>query len=237
MAKKFLSLPKGPDLILVKAVEFLDLFWDRSDYVLGGGTALAARWNHRHSADVDLFMENDRFQSVYSVYSTEIRSRLEENKKVGSVHQFSCGDDAVAINFVPTESMTLVSTLSLTDEPLTNEYEQQTEVRLESTAEILAKKVYVRMNWRGNYPARDVYDLVVAKYLDPVACDKALGSINESERIRIAELMEKDIETRSVDPKQIERARYPDIENHLWELGVDLLAGRELPRDLFSQEN
>ncbi len=32
--------------------------------ILGGGTALAARWNHRRSTDIDLFMNYKDFESI-----------------------------------------------------------------------------------------------------------------------------------------------------------------------------
>ena len=233
-SRTYLSIPKGPDLILLRVVEILDPFFGRHAYVLGGETALAARWKHRHSTDIDLFIENEEFETIYLENSAKICATLEEQVKCGEIQEFTCGSDAISIKFSPNESMSLVSSLALTDEPLSNEYEEKTGVRLESTAEILAKKVFVRMNWRGRYPARDVYDLVVAKYLEPNACDKAFRSIADTERHRIAQTIQYDIQSRSLDTQQIEESRYPAIEQHMWELGVDLFFGKELARDFIS---
>ena len=231
--KTYLSIPQGPDVILRQVVEILDPFWDRHSYVLGGGTALAARWKHRHSTDIDLFIKNEVYESIYSKSAAAIRAELEEQVRLGEIFEFSCGSDAISIKFAPDESMSMVSSLAFTDEPLSNEYEERTGVRLESTAEILAKKVFVRMNWRGRYPARDVYDLVVAKYLEPNACDKALQSITDTERHRIAQTIQYDIQSRSLDPQKIEESKYPEIEQHMWKLSVDLFFGKELAQDFF----
>ena len=48
------SLPNGPDESLQQAVRFLSSWIAPPDYRLGGGTALAALWGHRHSTDIDL---------------------------------------------------------------------------------------------------------------------------------------------------------------------------------------
>ena len=209
-------------------MEILDEYWNRSDYVLGGGTALAARWGHRPGTDVDLFIENEDYLKVVGNRMDQIRSRLEHLKTQGEIQKFTCGRDAITIQFEVGMDMSFVATEPLTPAPLVEEFEKETGVRLESTAEILAKKIFVRMNWMGNFLTRDLYDIVVAKYLDPQATESALQTISVDERVRIARMMEHDIQTNSVDQGQIIKSKYRRIEKNVWSLGVDLFSDRRL---------
>ena len=55
-----LALPDTLTRCLSRIVEKLDTVINRDTYQLGGGTVLAARWNHRHSIDLDLFFTGHR---------------------------------------------------------------------------------------------------------------------------------------------------------------------------------
>lgn len=68
------------------------------------------------------------------------------------------------------------------------------------------------MSWMEDFPARDLYDLIVAKFLDQEALDSAMQTIDVDERRRIARMIERDIETNSLDQRRIERPTYRSIE-------------------------
>ena len=55
-----LDLPRGPrELFHAIREPLARAFGGEENIRFGGGTALAARWAHRHSVDVDLFVEAD----------------------------------------------------------------------------------------------------------------------------------------------------------------------------------
>ena len=62
MAQKV--LPVGPDEIFRLAEPVLTDVFGEGAYCLGEGTALAAVWQHRHSTDVDLFMDGSAYRAV-----------------------------------------------------------------------------------------------------------------------------------------------------------------------------
>ena len=66
--------------------------------------------------------------------------------------------------------------------PLSNEREAATGVRLQSTAEIIARKIRARMINRESYVVRDAYDVVCCLEFDPQALNDALGALTHGER-------------------------------------------------------
>ena len=144
-----LSLPSGPDRILEMGVRFLDRFWDRSQYEFGGGTVLAARWNHRHSSDVDCFMDENTFRLTYERnigLITEAIRELEASGRLTSRHHSS---RMLIMEFADLGEMSLVSGSILTRTRETSEYEAFTGIRLEP------KRRYWRRNWRFGFSKDD----------------------------------------------------------------------------------
>lgn len=59
-------LPEGPAELLETARRTIGKYLGGEHHLrLGGGTALAARWGHRHSTDVDLFVTPKAFKGLF----------------------------------------------------------------------------------------------------------------------------------------------------------------------------
>ncbi|MYC52027.1 MAG: nucleotidyl transferase AbiEii/AbiGii toxin family protein [Gammaproteobacteria bacterium] len=59
-------LPAGPAELLETARQTIGKYLGGEHHLrLGGGTALAARWGHRHSTDVDLFVTPRAFKGLF----------------------------------------------------------------------------------------------------------------------------------------------------------------------------
>ena len=56
-----LAVPPPADAILERLGPPLLKLFDRDDVRIGGGTALAARWQHRRSTDIDLCVAPELF--------------------------------------------------------------------------------------------------------------------------------------------------------------------------------
>lgn len=142
--RKKLRLPSGADKILEAGVKFLDQFWDRSQYEIGGGTVLAARWHHRHSTDVDCSMNEETFRLVYENDSSSMISSLEERKDIGALQDKELQSRVLVLDFTDLGQLSLVAGNRLTRSCQVQECEVSTGIRLEPT-EILAKKIAFRV--------------------------------------------------------------------------------------------
>ena len=62
-----LRLPEGPAELFEAVRETIGEYLGGEHHMrLGGGTALAARWAHRHSTDVDLFTDPEPYARLHS---------------------------------------------------------------------------------------------------------------------------------------------------------------------------
>ena len=143
---------------------------------LGGGTALAARWGHRHSTDVDLFVDSKDYEGLFK-REQQFRADLELHAP---------GAQSVAIEpgfarIVLTDGgeISVTTSPSLTAHPLSNDAVRGTKVPLETTAEILAKKLRYRMIQNAQIVPRDLYDIAFARWNDPAALETALSTLKE----------------------------------------------------------
>lgn len=59
-----LSIPSPADVILERVGPALLGIWSNDDIRIGGGSALAARWHHRRSTDIDLCVAPDLFRQA-----------------------------------------------------------------------------------------------------------------------------------------------------------------------------
>ncbi|MDE0248103.1 MAG: nucleotidyl transferase AbiEii/AbiGii toxin family protein [Gammaproteobacteria bacterium] len=144
---------------------------------LGGGTALAARWAHRHSTDVDLFISADHYQRLFDnrdSFQRDAERHLSASAVVieeGLVALFVRQPDQLG-------EITLATTPAMTPVPHSFDTVRGTDVALETNAEILAKKLRYRMVLRQQLVPRDLYDIAVARDRDPAALRQALGVID-----------------------------------------------------------
>ena len=100
------------------------------DITIGGGTALAARWHHRRSNDIDLFLPNSRDLRQLAAQRSEFLQDLRSHNN--DISAFIQPDEsAVAHPCYPT-IVTWMHSNSRTTEPLSNQYEPITNLPLET---------------------------------------------------------------------------------------------------------
>ena len=136
----------------------------------GGGTVLAARWNHRQSFDVDLFCE----PTVYGRLTPRERSRIE--RAIGRIGGCSrertwCEDIATYTEVGQIEATVLPGSVVI--EPSDPTRLAGTALMLQSSAQILYAKIAWRMYQGGEITVRDAYDLAAASKCDPAALARA----------------------------------------------------------------
>ena len=168
-----LDLPPGPAELLEAVREPIGRHLGGEHHMyLGGGTALAARWAHRHSTDVDLFVDSKPYSRLFR---NHVQFSADLERIPGGIQLSGVGPGYTIIHIEQGE-VTLLVTPSLTARPISSDTVRGTRVSLETNAEILAKKLNHRLNVHHFVP-RDLYDIAIARRLDPKALDIALATI------------------------------------------------------------
>lgn len=170
----------GPpaDGILVQAIPPLLPALGRENIALGEGTALAARWNHRRSTDIDLTVERYAFEQRCAEIVQSLKNSGIANIRHGRGWlNGNCADGEF--------SMSTTSPL-LPSQPEPQDRETEFGLVLEPVAEILARKLRFRMYGNGEFVARDFHDVCTAHERDPAALARALTVLSDSQREEIA---------------------------------------------------
>ena len=169
---------------------------------LGGGTALAARWRHRHT-DVDLFVDPADYEGLFK---SEQRFRTDLELHARSARNIVIEPGFARIVLTDGGEISVSTSPSLTAHPVSGDAVRATSVPLETTAEILAKKLRYRMIQNAQIVPRDLYDIAFARRNEPAALQTALSTLKEDH------LHDIDAELRYLRPDWMDRHYQPLIE-------------------------
>jgi predicted nucleotidyltransferase component of viral defense system len=131
------------------------------DWSFGGGTVLMLRHHHRFSKDVDIFIPDPQ-------YLNHLTPRLNNGVEILTTHYIEQQDSLKLI--FPEGEIDFVVAGPLTPHPSNIEGLFGREVNVETSTEIIAKKVWHR---GSDFTARDIFDLAMVAEKEP----KALTSI------------------------------------------------------------
>lgn len=147
----------GHALVIIDSVGASGTRFD--DWSFGGGTALMRRYRHRVSKDVDIFVPDPQYLGY-------INPRLNDTAdSLASSHL----ETAISVKLYFAEGeIDFIASTPLTDNPTVDEAIQGRTVRVETTAEILAKKVWHR-GWA--FTARDIFDFALIASREPAAVE------------------------------------------------------------------
>lgn len=148
------------------------------NYRLGGGTALAAFWRHRYSSDVDLFTDA---HSYHLALGDDPRRHEEIGRRLAK----SLGASSVSVKrgYIKIDLDAHREIALMTSPPppvrddLTAGHVEGSQVRLESSSVILARKIVYRMGGNGVLTGRDLYDIVAARTLAPEALARSMDVV------------------------------------------------------------
>lgn len=166
-----LDLPRGPRELFRAVLEPLArAFGGEQNMRFGGGTALAARWAHRRSIDVGLFVEPDRYRHFH--WTTGGRFTLDLTARA-SVSRLAIGRDDTYVSFHGLDGHITINPGALTPEPRSPDTVRGTRLPLETTNEILGKKLVFRMAQRRTILSHHLYDIAWANRHDPAELHQA----------------------------------------------------------------
>ena len=142
-------------LVLIDSVSAAGVTLD--DWSFGGGTVLMRRHRHRVSKDIDIFVPDPQYLGHLSP-----RLNTPAESLTGSYIEQA---NSLKLIFPEGEIDFVVST-PLTKDPLINETLFGRTVQVETSAEIVAKKVWHR---GPEFTARDIFDLAMVAEKEPAA--------------------------------------------------------------------
>ena len=168
------NIPEWVNTRLVALLPVLHKYFPADALAIGGGTVLQARWKHRISTDIDLFVSTEIFNSVVGKSSEQLESDLygvhdvDHERSWVDVNVVYCEIDGVELTVMPSGSF--VSQASGYVIPGTS-------LKTESTATILNKKLVGRMVQGEAFEIRDLFDLYTAIQRDRRALEDAIRPI------------------------------------------------------------
>ena len=172
-----LAIQSPADAILERLGPPLLQTWDRDDVRIGGGPALAARWHHRRSTDIDLWVAPDLFRRAGEDFRNLAIEAGAANVRSGR---------GWLNGLFPEGEFSISTTEPLLDPGIGAEREARFGLPLESVPEILARKLALRMYGNGEFVSRDFYDICTASERDGAALERALTALSSAERSEIA---------------------------------------------------
>ena len=152
----------------------------RPAFAMGGGTVLMLRFQHRLSRDIDLFIDDVQWIGI-------LTPRLNDYTAALAADYLEQANSLKLI--LPQGDIDLIAASAVLRDELREELDFEGEVvRLESTAEIIAKKLLFRA---ASLRPRDLFDLATAIELDPPSAARAVAAAAAQRAVllrRIAEL-------------------------------------------------
>jgi hypothetical protein len=174
------------ETLFQKALQVIDsadaTVFRSESWSFGGGTVLMRRYRHRVSKDIDIFVPDPQYLGYLSPRLNDTVDKLTSKYLEGSSFlklYFDEGEVDFVASPLLTKNSTVVETL----------FDRQ--VRVETSAEILAKKI----KYRGpEFTARDIFDFALVAEKEPAVPakvrplirerrDAILGRIASSDRI------------------------------------------------------
>lgn len=130
-------------------------------WTFGGGTVLMLRIDHRQSKDIDLFVPDPQYLGYLNPRLSDAAEQItvdyEENAEFIKL-------------FLPAGEIDIVVGTPLTEQPFEVVHHEGREVKVETCAEIIAKKMWHRGN---RAKARDLFDLCAVADTEPLAIEQA----------------------------------------------------------------
>lgn len=136
---------------------------------LGGGSALMRRHRHRRSAGVDIFLRDERMLHCISPRRTEA---------LGSVALDWVEESNALRLYFPEGEIAFIAAGLVTSDPVRREAILGRSVLVQTSAEILAMKLWHRA---ATLPARDLFDFAAVSALEPATL-RDIGGIVRARR-------------------------------------------------------
>jgi predicted nucleotidyltransferase component of viral defense system len=176
------------ETLLKRALELIDSV-TRSGTVFepwsfGGGTVLMRRHRHRFSKDIDIFVPDPQYLGYVS-------------PRLNDTADSMTGDyieDARSLKLVfPEGEIDFIASAPLTRSPTVVEVLLERQIRVETSTEIIAKKLWHR---GSQFKARDMFDLALVAEKEPEALNEIRPILRDRRQAVLARIAQGDKELR-----------------------------------------
>lgn len=141
------------------------------DWSFGGGTVLMRRFRHRISNDVDIFVPDPQYLGYVS-------PRLNDTAEAMTSKYL---ETAISVKlYFPEGEVDFITSTPLTRQPVSKEKVLSRMTRVDTTAEIIAKKVWHRGR---DFTARDLFDFALVATREPAAIDTIKPILHERRKV------------------------------------------------------
>lgn len=151
------------EALFQRALELIDAARESGapldDWSFGGGTVLMRRHHHRFSKDIDIFVPDPQFLGFLS-------PRLSTKAESMTRHYDEHGNSLKL--YFPEGEIDFIASAPLTENPVTVETLFDRQIQVETSTEIVAKKVWHR---GADFTARDIFDLAMVMENEPQALE------------------------------------------------------------------
>ena len=215
------TIPGIQGAVAAEMFEKLTSFIPPGYLSFGGGTVLAARWNHRRSLDVDLFCEPTTYGRLSPTQRESIEKAICEIAGCAP-SQTWCEEIATYTEISGVEATVLPGIIVI--EPSNPTTLDGTSLALQSNAQILYAKIAWRMYEGGEIAVRDTYDLACARKHDPRALAQARSHASPRVLETVAQIIKKlPVGWSGESEKPLLEARYAWTETELQEAALAAL--------------
>lgn len=145
---------------------------------IGGGTVLAARWQHRLSTDIDLFYNTQDEREIFnSGTKDEWLDHLTEQQKRGNVHSWNhyFDGDSWYTEYGPVSLFRTVKDDVKLGKAV--DIERETGILCQTTSNILFNKIQGRIIHDYQYTARDLYDIACAYVFEKENLNRSISAL------------------------------------------------------------
>jgi len=169
-------------LVLIDSVQKAGI--TLSDWTFGGGTVLMRRYRHRFSKDIDIFIPSPQYLNYLSPHLNETTEEM--------TGDYTLQAEYLKLQF-PEGEIDFVVSAPLTQDPVIAETIFGREVMVETSAEIVAKKVWHRGD---RFRARDIFDLALVAEKEPDALKSIAPILRDRKDVIMARIKASDANLR-----------------------------------------
>lgn len=172
--------------------------------VMGGGSVLAARWQHRESTDVDLFVSAGSMRlALDGGNALALATRLQGLGAEATLNS----EGGLLSGHAGGVQFSLCASEFILDSRPPSQVVEGTRFQAATNEEVLSGKIKGRLHRKeATAPIRDLYDIVMARHFDPGVVDEVLNGIVPRGRQIIAEGLRKLPDNlHEIDPKPLVR--------------------------------
>ncbi|MEK6246255.1 MAG: nucleotidyl transferase AbiEii/AbiGii toxin family protein [Pseudomonadota bacterium] len=155
-----------------------------TDWSFGGGTVLMRRYRHRFSKDIDIFIPSPQYLNYLSPHLNDTAEAM--------TGDYTLQAEYLKLQF-PEGEIDFVVSAPLTQDPVAAETIFDREVMVETSVEIVAKKVWHRGD---RFRARDIFDLALIAEKEPEALKSIAPILRDRKGVILARMKASDANLR-----------------------------------------